>query len=411
MFRENANLADSSCRVLRGERSEGPVRPWWRPWWQEGLIVALLGVCLLAPVVTLMIYGLTTTGNAEEGVGRRYFYSLRILYGEHERPWAPQGQLVSVVHLAIQLVLTAVGFPPTQLFPRIDVFVQAVSILPIVLTVLAFIWAIRPITSPLAKLLIALGFLLVVFDSATTRGYHLVTPDYYSWVHAIALVGVGACLRVARSRRSLGLQSGCWLGAYAATAVSIKPTYLMFIMPLAIILLMNGVARRQWAGIGRGLPVSLAIVVVGTLAVYLAYYGGDIDALAQHVMNLTGFVDGIAKPMSFPAWLAMGLDRWHDGATLPVSIALVPLLMLSAVLLPNRAVSVGLLASAALNLYVAWRRYHPNTLIETNDYTFLAAVVGPCWLWNRLYVHPLVCSRSASRDGRGPGPLHSRPPA
>jgi hypothetical protein len=181
------------------------------------------------------------------------------------------------------------------------------------------------------------------------------------------------------------LQSGCWLGAYAATAVSIKPTYLTFIVPLAILLLTYGVARRQWAGIGLGMLVSFAIVVVGTLAVYLAYHGGDIDALAQHVMNLTGFVDGIARPMSFPAWLIMGLARWRDGATLPASIALIPLLVLSAVLLPNRAVSVGLLAGAALNLYVAWRRYHPNTLIETNDFTFLAAVV-----WAALVMEPAL---------------------
>jgi hypothetical protein len=58
----------------------------------------------------------------EERGGRRYFYSLRILYSDADRPWLPQGRMAGLTDHAIQLLLTAVGYPPTQLLPRIELW-------------------------------------------------------------------------------------------------------------------------------------------------------------------------------------------------------------------------------------------------------------------------------------------------
>ena len=389
-----ARQADEMLGASDENQSSSPARAWWHLTWQDVLIAALLAGFLLSPVLTLIAHGYTPTGMAEESIGRRYFYSLRILYGEHDRPWVPQGHLVSVSHIAIQYALTAAGFPPTQLFPRIDVFAYTASILSVVVTVLAFIWAVRPISSPLGKLLVALLLLVMVFDPATTRGYHLVQADYYAWVHPIALVGVGAVLRVANAGTALGLQSGVLLGTYAAAAISIKPTYVTFVLPPAI-LLVNGVARREWIGVFGGALAALVTTLAGTFAVFLAYYGADVSAVVEHVEVLASVVETMDRPQRFETWLQMAMGSWQQREMIWSTVLLVPVLALSVLFLPNRAVTLSLLPSAVAAVYVAWRKFYPNTLIETNDYAFYVAVV-----WSALVLVPalravidLVCAR------------------
>jgi hypothetical protein len=105
-----------------------------------------VGICLTLSLLLLLSIskGATLTGMAEESTGYRYFYTLRILYGDNERPWLPQGQLVGLAHMLIQVILTTLGYPPTELFPRIDLFAYSAAILPHILVALKYIRAVAP---------------------------------------------------------------------------------------------------------------------------------------------------------------------------------------------------------------------------------------------------------------------------
>jgi hypothetical protein len=385
MATARASRADETRAASGDEPARVAARVVWLRHWQDVLITALLAGFMLSPVVALIAHGYSATGMAEESLGRRYFYSLRIVYGEHERPWVPQGHLVSVAHMGVQYALTASGFPPTQVFPRIDIFGFAVSVIPILLAVFAFVWAVRPIASDIGKLLVALVLLKVVFDPGTTRGYQLVQADYYSWVYAIALVGLGWMLRIVRGGTALDLRTGAMLGLYAAAAISIKPTYLTFVLPPAIVLIVNGVARRDWHGVVLGALAASAISVAGVAIVLLTYYVGDVAAIVNHVISLATFVEGIVDPQPFQTWLQMAIGRWVRGETVAATAVLVPILALSLVVPSNRLVTLSLLPGAIAAVYVAWRKFYPNTLLETNEYAFFAIVV-----WSTLVLVPAL---------------------
>ena len=107
------------------------------------LSVALV-LTLLCPLLVLAVRGTSLAAFTEESTGYRYYHSLRILYGDHERPWLPQAQGVGLTHFAIQLLLAAVGLPPTLLRPRIDLFAYMATALPLVTTGIVFAWAVKP---------------------------------------------------------------------------------------------------------------------------------------------------------------------------------------------------------------------------------------------------------------------------
>jgi hypothetical protein len=361
---------------------------------------------MLGPVATLIAGGLTATGMAEESIGYRYFYTLRMLYGAHERPWLPQGQLVGLTHLAIQASLTAAGLPPTQLFPRIDYWAYAASILPILLTVISFVWAARQIRDPLGQSLVALLLVAVIFDPGTTRGYHLVQGDYYIWVHPLALVAIGAFLQVASSGTRLTPLSGVAVGAFAAAAVTIKPTHLIFAVPIALMLLTHSMQQRQWTGASLGMLAALLTTVILAFAIVLLYFLGGADAVTNNLAQLPAYVEAISPSLPFFEWLLVVLGLWRDRNGLLLLVALVPVLVLSALALPNRMVPISLLPGAVVALYLAWRRYYPNTLIETNDYALFASVV-----WIALVLVPFVRARLDGPSGpiRGPVPTWITP--
>src|SRR5260370_39569546 len=87
--------------------------------------ILLFAGLLLWPLAWIVLHGATLTGVNEESVGYRYFYSLRQLYDPPAFLFLPQGQLTNLIQKAIQIALTLLGFPPTQLRPRIDYFCYA----------------------------------------------------------------------------------------------------------------------------------------------------------------------------------------------------------------------------------------------------------------------------------------------
>src|SRR3990167_8631772 len=58
-------------------------------------------ISLAITLFVLNANGISQIGFNEESIGYRYFHSLRLLYGEHEFPWLPQGQLIGLIHMLV----------------------------------------------------------------------------------------------------------------------------------------------------------------------------------------------------------------------------------------------------------------------------------------------------------------------
>ena len=76
---------------------------------------------MFVPCVSLVLTG-AAPALFEEAIGYRYFYSLRVLFGE-ERPWVPQGHTLGLVQHVLQLLLSGLGFSLDDTSLRIGVFV------------------------------------------------------------------------------------------------------------------------------------------------------------------------------------------------------------------------------------------------------------------------------------------------
>ena len=99
-----------------------PIPHRWQDVMRTIIPTVVLAVGLLFPLSWVILHGWTLSGWYEESVGYRYFYSLRMMYDVNAFVFVPQGHLMGIVNQVIQGLLTALGFPPNVLFPRIDLF-------------------------------------------------------------------------------------------------------------------------------------------------------------------------------------------------------------------------------------------------------------------------------------------------
>lgn len=332
----------------------------------------LIGLVLLFPLILLAKEGLTLTGMTEESTGYRYFYTLRILYGEHERPWLPQGQLVGLVHMGIQLLLTTLGYPPTQLYPRIDLFTYLAAGLPHLVTVGAFIWAVRPISTITEKLILAATFIVISFQTRSGGGISLVQPDYMSWAGSVSLLTIGWVLRLTRDSQKFRLINIFWLGLFGGACLAIKPTYIVFPLTVGILLLLRAKTFLQRLMLVVGGSV-LALVVL--VALTLMYYLGDGAATFKHFELTYIFTQSqLDNAEPFLKLLKQSiLQNLPDALTLSFFMPIV--LFLSFLLLLHRQVSFSLLFGSILSSYVAYKRFYPVTFVETNYYLFVAVFI------------------------------------
>lgn len=345
--------------------------------WGAGAVVA--AVCL-GPLIRLTAEGVSLVNVAAESVGYRYFNSLRILYGIDDRPWTPQGHVLGLLHLGLQTLLTAFGLAPTQLQPRLDWYLIIGTALPHLLLIPAFVWAVRPMGSPLAPLLLAAGYVLMAWERTAGGGWHLAGPDYYPWSGLAALVLIGWMVRRAQSPARPALKDAVLAGVFGGLCLAGKPTWITFVIPLAALLVLR--AGSIWQACL--LACITTIVTLGSaVLVVLAYYLGNVRATLNHFPGLIWFGAAVENPVSFPTWAATLLPTGTP-PSLPGLILLLPIVLaLGTVLFQHRAVSAGLLAGSLVSLAVTYRRFTSQTLIETGAFTlaalaiWLALVLGP----------------------------------
>ena len=349
----------------------------------DGLLAALTGLALLFPLLLFGTQGFRLSGMGEESVGYRYFYSLRILYTRNERPWLPQGQLIGLVHEAIQYMLTSIGHPPSELYPRIELFSYVAASLPLVLAVPAFLWAVRPLSKALGKVLLALAIIAVSYEPRAGGGYHLAIPDYYSWVIPLGLITLGWALRALQQEPEGGFKRAVLLGTFAGCCLAVKPTYCILALIVGIVLCFRSRSVKDAFALSFAAPL---IAVQVSYLITLLYYRGS-NAVALLHFEPAAF-EGLRDPTaSLWDWLQVALLANPPDAT---KLALVWPVFLTVCLiyLPRRLVTLSLLPSAILTLVLAFERFYPPTLIELNIFWLTGAAiwmqeVGPS-MWQAL---------------------------
>ncbi|MGE3910676.1 MAG: hypothetical protein AB7K36_15040, partial [Chloroflexota bacterium] len=337
------------------------------------------GVGLSVPLLAMLLQGISLVGMGEESIGYRYFYSLRMLYTPNERPWLPQGQTMTLVHLAMQASLTAAGFPATQITPRMDVFAYVGAALPHVVTAVVLAWAVLPLRSMAARLTVAAAMVMVGLDGGLNWGYHLLLPDYYSWIHALAMAVLGCCLRLTVDAARPSWRLALALGIMGGLGVGLKVTLAVFMVPPMLLL------PLRWRPISQALVMASVIgLVAGLLFVGIIWLsrGADVEGVRQHVNTMLGYSstqseDQQRGPM---VWL---LGQVLEGRSpLTRLSAALPVLLLVGLALPGqrpaaRGVTLALLAGSIMSTLLMWRRAGWTTQVEVNDYTLVALAV---WL-------------------------------
>lgn len=367
--------------------SSGRARSWAACEWAAPGLVAAAG--LLTPLAVLWLSGVSLIGGGEESVGYRYFYSLRMLYTPDERPWLPQGQLMSVVHLLTQLLLTSAGHSPYTISPRIEWFAWINTVLPHLITGLVVAWAVRPLPTLTARLLVAVGLVAVSTDAALVWGYHLLVPDYHAWMHPLAMATLGCCLRFIGTdwRPSWGWLVG--VGVLAGLLVALKLSMVALAIPMLLLFL-----ARFPAWPARLTALAAVSALAGAVFLLLTWltYAGSVQATGRYLTKLLAFGadQGQAGLVSIPGWWLTTLTSDPHGLTRFVALAPV-VLGVSAALIRPRRVAVAFLIGTLFAALLVWARPGWTTLVEASDLALVATVV-----WAAA-VAPVSLRRQAAR--------------
>jgi hypothetical protein len=331
---------------------------------------------LALPSLLFSLSHISVVGMFEESIGYRYFYSLRHVYSD-ERPFIPQGQLVGIAHMVIQLVLTAIGHPIRELFPRMDIFVSVAPLIPLGLAACAFVWTALALKCFSSRALLAAGLCFVAYNSRLPLGWTAI-PDYMPWVIPVVLVAAAAGIRIVTgpTREPIwSLSSSLWLGAYAALCLAIKPTYMVF--PLAVGSLMLARDHRWPASIAFG-ALSLLTAALGALFLLACYLRFSVLGMTKFLQLFPRFVD--AQRATLP-WGEYGFLFWlHDMNWQSVADYTPWILMtaVSSVLIgmhKHLRVLLALVPATMLSLYFCYDRYYYITLIEVSFFSFATAVI------------------------------------
>jgi hypothetical protein len=344
-------------------------------------VVVIAAAGWLHPHFSFASAGLSLSGVHDEGVGFRYFYTLRRLYGDDEHPWVPHGQVPGLMQTSLQLALTAAGYPPTRLHPRIDVWTYLASGIPLALAALLLGWAVQPIRSALGRVLIGLTFVAITYETAIFAEYQLTTPEYHPWVHLYAVVALGWLLRLAGGNLPSLPRQAVLLGLYTTACLATKPSYLPFPATIGLLLLLLQTNLRR----AVLLIVGSAIVTgAGLLATTWVFYLGDVGATINHFRMIPPYVRGEMVDAPIGVWI--GRTSLEGVWALPASLTnpriwliLLPILLVMSMWYRARwRLTLALLVGSALYLYALDRRPTPATHVETYDFLVVAATT---WLW------------------------------
>ncbi len=330
-------------------------------------------VALSLPLIIFALMHLSLVGMGEESVGYRYFYSLRILYGENETPFLPQGHFLTLMHMALQRFLTWFGFSISDLAMRTEVFSYVSCEIPLVVIFFSFNWAVRPIKEFFIKLIFALALIATAFNLRSGGGFHLLIPDYYIWSLPIGIVGFGLCTRQLLQPTYLR-QRWVSLACYAAICFTMKITYMVMPLTLGIYVILNSSIKESIDLAIKTIFTSFALAFV----ILILYYKGNSFAALHHFNLFDYYQYSESSGLSYSLWLknilfGHSLDSSTLAAVLPY------ILTISFMVRVQWKLSLALLIPAILSCMVVIQRPYPPTLVEFSNF---GVILFAIWLYS-----------------------------
>ena len=344
-------------------------------------LVVIFFAVLIFPLFYFEVTGTNLAHIFEETVGYRYFYSLRIAYGD-EYPWLPQGQLLNIVFVIVQWVLTFVGYPVDQLFPRIHAFIILGALVPLILSACAYYVLCKYLNSLLLRVIVGVVFALTIYNSRSL--FFEVVPEYIAWVLPIAITSLIYLVRLSATKyvsptpyRSLIL-----FGMFCGVCASVKISLLAF--PLAV----SGVyaircGRKPLALLLNALLVG-TVTLITTYIILLAAFGFSFASLDIFFVDIVRFFasqsDTLPQNIESLQWLRnLKPESLFDVA--PVILVLPVVLLVMGVTTKSFRGILGILPASAASIAFYAERPYFVTYNETFAFAalslaFVAIMIG-----------------------------------
>ncbi|MDF1757018.1 MAG: hypothetical protein P1U74_01780 [Legionellaceae bacterium] len=358
----------------------------------------IISICfwlgLTYPWIQLKIQGLSQIGFNEESIGYRYFHTLRILYGQGEYPWLPQGHLTGLFHMLIQLTLTALGYPISDRNIRVEAFVDTAILVQSTLIALTFLFTFSIIRQTSIRLAAVALFLIASYaQSSFNWGLHLLTPDYFAWFLIPVCILVYALVKIFNIQRDISWGDYIVLGVVSGLCASIKVTYL--IVPFTIWLAI-AVNTKGWHSCILRTIVASLISVSMIVLILMIYYKFNTKVVVIHVERLFNYMKSAGDTQQAWQWLTSEIFIWPV-KFITVSM-LLPLLYLLGTFFSkkNRIICAILFIGTALETAIGWIRFNGDTSIETN-----AFAAGSIIIFFLLVFHPWLelCLKRFKKQG------------
>jgi hypothetical protein len=317
---------------------------------------------------------LTLTGACEEGLGYRYFYTLRLLYDTDGYIFLPQGHLMDLAHQTLHLILTALGYSPTALLPRIDIFSYCSIGLAHFLAALAFLGMSRRVPSLFARLSLVMLVLVPLYNVPISGFNVILEPDYMLWILPLMLVTAGSVFRVVSDGPKPWSQRDSWaLAGLVAAALGLKATLLIYPIALSVVLL---VKRRGFQASFVQAVTATVLGVLGWLLIILIYYHLHWDFLVRYFTDEARFGSSVRPDVSYLGWFRQVVvhGHWLVRCSVLLPFAMVGLLMV----VRNRtqvSVILGALAGSLIYHLFLFFRDTPVTWFEAGNFLVFAVAI------------------------------------
>lgn len=286
------------------------------------VIILLAG--LFYPLVTVVLNRWTLTGFYEESIGYRYFYTLRQIYDGNPYVFLPQGQLMDLGHQFIQIWLTILGHPPSELFPRIDLFSYTSLALAYVIIAIAFSSLLAHLETIPGRLLAAVWFLIPYYSHGIDGSYVVLQPDYHNWIlpASLAVVTVFTCWDV-HSGTAWSKGHAALLAGFAALCIAVKPTLAIYAVSVALAWLIG--RPRFWNSVAM-CALSAILAILAYPLILLLYYHANLSYVESFLKDQHLFLSSASQQsVAYSSWILLNARTlWLVAAVvlLPFALAL-----------------------------------------------------------------------------------------
>lgn len=281
---------------------------------------------------------------------------------------------MDLANRCIQLLLTAIGFRPDSLTPRIDVFGYSAIELGYLLAAGGFLLVTRVARSWLEVTVLGMIVLTPYFDPGIWGFNVLLQPDYPNWIVAIMLVTTWAIVWSSkRYEIQWSLADFLIVTCLTAVALATKATLVVYPASLALTLIST---RRNFL---RSLLLTLCSAIcglMGWLFILLAYFRFRIPLVGQFFHDELKFGSSVRPSLPYLNWLQQSLHSadWLLKVDLILPAGLVALLAFPRIRSKAGTIS-GLIAGSLAYHAALYFRYQPITWFEATAYSVSCVVV------------------------------------